>query len=73
MSAAEEPITSPDQKKPTKRNWLYTALLVSATIILLFLFGNHTGWIEDVFIVLSAGSLVAFVASDWAMRKRGWR
>ncbi|MFC4336708.1 hypothetical protein [Salininema proteolyticum] len=73
MSAAEEQVTSPDQDKPTSRKGLYSVLLASAAVILLFRLGNHTGWIENVFIYLSVLVLVGFVVSDAAMRKRGWR
>jgi hypothetical protein len=71
--AAEEQIVSPDQRKPTSRKAMYSALLIGAAILLTFLFGNHVGHVEDVFIVLAAASLVAIVAVDAWMRKNGLR
>ncbi|MCH7230470.1 DUF2631 domain-containing protein [Glycomyces sp. L485] len=71
--AAEEQILAPDQRKPTSRKAMYSALLIGAAILLTFLFGNHVGRVEDVFIVLSAAALVAVVAVDAVMRKRGLR
>ncbi|WP_051325383.1 DUF2631 domain-containing protein [Glycomyces tenuis] len=71
--AAEEQIVSPDQRKPTSRKAMYSALLIGAAITLSFLFGNHLGRVEDVFIVLAAASLVAIVAVDAWLRKNGLR
>ena len=71
--AAEEQILSPDQRKPTSRKALYSALLIGAVIVLSFLFGNHVGRVEDVFIVLTAAIMVGFVAIDAWMRRNGLR
>ena len=71
--AAEEQILSPDQRKPTNHKAMYTGLLVSAAIILSFLFGNHLGRVEDLFLILSAGSLVSIVAVDAWMRRSGMK
>ncbi|WP_026924596.1 DUF2631 domain-containing protein [Glycomyces arizonensis] len=71
--AAEEQILAPEQRKPTSRKAMYTALLIGAAIVLTFLFGNHLGRVEDVFIVLTAATLVAIVAVDAWMRKTGLR
>lgn len=71
--AAEEPIVSPDQRKPANRKAMYSALLISAAILLTFLFGNHPGRVEDLFVILSAGILVAIVAVDAWMHKTGLR
>lgn len=71
--AAEEQVLSPDQRKPTSRKALYTALGVGIVINLAYLFGNHTGWVEDVFIVLTAAVLLAVIVSDAWLRKTGLR
>ena len=71
--AAEEQVLSPDQRKPTSRKALYTALGVGIVIVLSFLFGNHQGWVEDVFIVLTALVLLGVIVSDAWMRKTGLR
>ncbi|MQM28448.1 DUF2631 domain-containing protein [Glycomyces albidus] len=71
--AAEEQILSPDQRKPTSRKALYTALSVGIVINLAYLFGNHQGWVEDVFLLLTAGILLAVIVSDVWMRKTGLR
>lgn len=71
--AAEEQILSPDQRKPTSRKGLYSALLIGAAILLTFLLGNHPGRVEDIFVILFAGSLVAIVVIDAWMRRVGLR
>jgi len=71
--AAEEQILSPDQRKPVNRKAMYSALLISAAILLTFLFGNHLGRVEDLFVILSAATLVSIVAVDAWMRKTGLR
>ncbi|GAB3647238.1 DUF2631 domain-containing protein [Glycomyces tarimensis] len=71
--AAEEQILSPDQRKPTNRKAMYTALVVGAVIVLSFMFGNHLGRVEDIFLVLTAAILVGIVVVDAWMAKRGLR
>ena len=71
--AAEEQIVSPDQRKPVNRKAMYSAMLIGAAIILTFLFGNHPGRVEDVFLLVFAGGLVLFVVVDAWLRKSGLR
>ncbi|MCC3762201.1 DUF2631 domain-containing protein [Glycomyces sp. TRM65418] len=71
--AAEEQILSPDQRKPTSRKALYTALSVAIVINLAYLFGNHQGWVEDVFIGITVVVLLGIIVSDAWLRKRGLR
>lgn len=71
--AAEEQIVSPDQRKPVNRKAMYTGLLVGAAIILSFLIGNHVGRVEDAFLLISAGALVAVVVVDAWLRRSGLR
>ena len=71
--AAEEQILSPAQRKPTSRKALYTALSVAIVINLAYLFGNHQGWIEDVFIGISVVVLLGVIFSDDWLRKTGLR
>ncbi|GAA2133572.1 MULTISPECIES: hypothetical protein [Glycomyces] len=71
--AAEEQVLSPAQRKPTSRKALYTALSVAIVINLAYLFGNHQGWIEDVFIGITVVVLLGVIVSDAWMRKTGLR
>jgi hypothetical protein len=71
--AAEEQILSPDQRKPTSRKALYTALSVAIVINLAYLFGNHQGWVEDVFIGITVVVLLGVIVSDAWLRRSGLR
>ncbi|GAA1673944.1 hypothetical protein GCM10009830_20370 [Glycomyces endophyticus] len=71
--AAEEQILSPDQRKPTSRKALYSALTVAIVINLAYLFGNHQGWVEDAFILITVAVLLAVIVTDAWMVKAGLR
>ncbi|THV43260.1 DUF2631 domain-containing protein [Glycomyces buryatensis] len=71
--SAEEQILSPDQRKPTSRKGLYSALLIGAAVLLSFLFGNHLGYVEDVFIGTTAAVLIGIVVFDAWLRRTGLR
>ena len=46
--------------------------LLSAGFLLLMLRGNHVGKVEDIFLIGFAALLLAIVARDWWLRRRGW-
>jgi hypothetical protein len=69
--AAEEPVTSPDQHKPGHRREARIAAVVVIISLLLMLFGNHKGHVEDIFLVATAGIIAAILVADWLMRKNG--
>lgn len=46
--------------------------LLSAGFLLLMLRGNHVGHVEDWFLIGFAVLIVAAVARDWWLRRRGW-
>jgi hypothetical protein len=46
--------------------------LLSAVFILMMLRGNHVGHVEDAFLIGFALLIVAVVARDWWLRRRGW-
>lgn len=71
--AGDEPVTSPDQHKPAQMKALRIGAVVTAVILLLMTVGNHTGKVEDIFLVLSAGALVLMLIVDWVLRRNGLR
>ncbi|PRY62072.1 hypothetical protein [Glycomyces artemisiae] len=71
--AAEEQILSPDQRKPTSRKALYSALTAGIVINLAYLFGNHQGWVEDAFILITVTVLLAVIVTDVWLVKAGLR
>jgi hypothetical protein len=69
----EQPVTSPDQNRPENlRIWraLWGAAIV---VLLLLLLGNHTGRVEDIFLVTSAGLITLGLVWDAIARKKGWK
>jgi hypothetical protein len=72
--AAEEPVTSPDQNKPTDtRAARFGAVAVAGSLVLMAVCGNHKGHIEDIFLVSGAAILIVIVLGDWLLRKNGLR
>jgi sugar phosphate permease len=68
---AEEPVYAPDQLKPGNRKWARRGALGSAVIILLFLWGNHEGNTENIYLVVIALLLVGAVILDAVLRRNG--
>jgi hypothetical protein len=68
---AEEPVYAPDQLKPGSRKWSRIGAIGSAVIILLYLWGNHEGNTENVWLVAIALMLLGAVALDGVLRRNG--
>jgi len=71
--AAEEPVTSPDQHKPGANRAARVGAVVVAVSLLAMLCGNHHGRVEDIFLVVTAGLILAALVGDWLLRKNGLR
>lgn len=71
MAAEEQPVYAPDQLKPGSRKWSRIGAIGSAGIILLYLWGNHEGNVENVFLVVTALLLLGAVAADAILRRNG--
>ena len=70
---AEEPVYAPDQLKPGNRKWGRRGAIASAVVILLYLWGNHEGNTENVYLVVIALILVAVVVVDGVLRRNGMK
>ena len=68
---AEEPVYAPDQLKPGNRKWARRGALGSAVIMLLYLWGNHEGNTENVYLIITALLLVGAVIADTVLRRNG--
>ena len=68
---AEEPVYAPDQLKPGNRKWARRGALGSAAIMFLYLWGNHEGNTENIYLVLTAVLLVGAVIADSVLRRNG--
>ncbi|BCJ54742.1 hypothetical protein Asp14428_62170 [Actinoplanes sp. NBRC 14428] len=68
---AEEPVYAPDQLKPGNRKWARIGALGSAAVLLLYLWGNHEGNTENIWIIGTALLLVGAVFVDVVLRRNG--
>lgn len=72
---AEEQVTAPDQHKPNNMKWWRIGGILSIIALLGMIqpFNNHEGWVEDIYLVLFAGLIAAFLIGDVVLRRRGLR
>lgn len=71
--AGDEPVTSPDQRKPANPRKARIAAGVAVVILLLMNFGNHKGHIEDLWLLGLAGLIILMIIGDWVLRRNGLR
>jgi hydrogenase-4 membrane subunit HyfE len=71
--ADNEPVISPDQRKPTNLRLVRAAAVVSTLVLLFCLIGNHTGKVEDLWIVGIAALMLLLLVVDWVLRRNGLR
>jgi hypothetical protein len=71
--AADEPVTSPDQRRPTvSRRLARLGLVVTIlALIAMALSGNHEGRVENIFLYGTAALLTLMLVGDFALRKSG--
>lgn len=73
MAAENEPVYAPDQLKPGNRKWAQRGAIGSAVALLLYLWGNHEGNTENIWIIGTALGLIAVVVIDIVLRRNGLR
>lgn len=71
--AGNEPVTSPDQHKPTNMRAARMGAVLTILILLAMLTGNHEGNIETIWLLGLAALLAAILVGDWLLRKNGLR
>jgi Protein of unknown function (DUF2631) len=71
--AGDEPVTSPDQRKPVNPRKARVGAVLAVVIPLLMTFGNHKGRIEDLWLVGLAALIVVMIIGDWVLRRNGLR
>jgi len=72
---AEQQVTAPDQHKPSNRKWarIYGVLAIIALLAMLRPTNNHTGWIEDVWLIGIAALIAVMLIGDEVLRRLGLR
>jgi hypothetical protein len=73
VAGHDEPVTSPDQRKPTNRKIGYTVGIAGIVTLVAYLFGNHEGRVEDLWLGGTAVILALVIATDWLMVRNGLR
>jgi hypothetical protein len=68
---ADQQVTSPDQHKPGYPKAARIGAIITIVALLLMLLGNHTGKIEDLWLLGAAGLLSFMLIADAVMRKNG--
>ena len=71
--AGTEPVTSPDQHKPSNLRLVRAGGVGSIVMLLLLTIGNHEGRTEDVWLIGLAGLVAVLMIADWVLRKNGLR
>lgn len=46
--------------------------ILAALFLLALMYGNHTGRVENLFLIGFAALILAAVGRDWWLRRRGW-
>ncbi|GAA1758533.1 DUF2631 domain-containing protein [Luedemannella helvata] len=69
--AGNEPVTSPDQHKPTNVKLARIGGIITIAALLLMLIGNHEGAIEEIWLIGTAAALALLMVVDWLLRKNG--
>jgi ABC-type enterobactin transport system permease subunit len=69
--AGNEPVTSPDQHKPTNVKLARLGGIVTIAILLLMTIGNHQGMVENLWLIGIALVLAVLMLADWLLRKNG--
>lgn len=71
--AGNEPVTSPDQHKPTNLKLARIGGVGSILVLLSMLFGNHRSHTEDLWLVGIAALIALALVADWVLRRNGLR
>jgi hypothetical protein len=70
--AGTEPVTSPDQHKPTPIKAARIAGIISIIILVLMaFFGNHQGKVEEIWLVGIAVTMSIILIVDAVLRRNG--
>jgi hypothetical protein len=72
--AEDEPVTAPDQHRPTNRKAAYTGGIITILILLAMQFGNNDpGWVDRLWLIGGAAIIAAIIIGDMVLRRNGLR
>jgi hypothetical protein len=70
--AGDEPVTAPDQRRPTVSARLSRlGAVITILALLAMTIGNHEGNIENLFLIGAAGLLLLMLILDFILRRNG--
>ena len=70
--AGDEPVTAPDQHRPTVSARLSRlGAVITILALLAMTIGNHEGNIENLFLIGAAGLLLLMLILDFILRRNG--
>lgn len=72
-TSSDEPITSPDQRKPTNHKVAWVLTILASLAFLAMTLGNHRGNVENVWLISLAAGGFLYVIVDWTLRRNGLR
>lgn len=70
---SDEPITSPDQRKPGNHKVVWALTILASLLLLVMTVGNHQGNVENVWLISLAAGGFLYVIVDWTLRRNGLR
>jgi hypothetical protein len=73
VAAENEPVYAPDQLKPGNRKGARRGAIASVVVLLMYLWGNHEGNTENIWIIGTAVALIAVLLIDVVLRRNGLR
>ena len=72
--AGDEPVTSPDQHRPSISGRLARlGAVVTILVLLAMIIGNHEGNVENIFLIAIAGLIALMLVIDFVLRRSGLR
>lgn len=71
--ASEEPVTSPDQHKPTPRRLVRIGSIAIVIVLLLMLFGNNEVNTGAPWLIGIAGTIILLLIVDAVLHRNGLR
>ncbi len=71
--ASEEPVTSPDQQKPTPRRLMRIGSIAIVIVLLLMLFGNNEVNTGAPWLIGISGTIILLLIADAVLHRNGLR
>jgi hypothetical protein len=71
--AGDEPVTAPDQHKPTNVKLIRLGGVAAVLILLAMAYPPQQGYTADIWLLALAGLIAVALVADWVLRRNGLR